>query len=233
MRSMPSPPDKIEKSLRRLIKDENLRRLALTHSSYSYRRKDRKSNETLEFLGDAVLELLVREHLFKKYKDADEGQLSVLKKNFTSEDALHLIGKKIGIGRLILMDKGESMTGGRNKRSNITGCLEAIIGAAFLDQGLDAARRFVKRIILNRKIVLRKDYKSLVNNWAMRNQTTLVYKITGEDGPPHRKTFRIALFVNDRKKSEGTGPTKKKAEQMAARLYGKKISLTAVRARRG
>ena len=202
---------------------------AFRHSSCLLCRKSHKSNETLEFLGDAVLELVVREHLYKKFPHHNEGWLSEMKKNYTSEDALHTIGKKLGIGKLLIMDPGEEATGGRTKRSNITGALEALIGAVYLDQGLEKARRFVRTRILCRKMTGVKDFKSLLNNWAMRNRKNISYRVIREEGPAHRRTFHIALVINRRKKAVGLGKSKKKAEQMAAGKYFRTISIKARR----
>ena len=199
-------------------------KLAFTHSSCVQHRRHGKSNETLEFLGDAVLELLVREHLFKKYPKLREGQLSELKKNYTSEDALYAIGKRLSIGNFLTMDKGEELTGGRIRKSNIAGCLEAIIGAIYLDQGITGAKRFVRNKILKRRVIPAKDCKSLLNSWAMRNKVKLTYKIIEEEGPPHCKVFHIALYVSKARKSEGVGPSKKKAEQEAACAFFETVS---------
>ncbi|HEX7319416.1 MAG TPA: ribonuclease III [bacterium] len=211
------------KDLKLKFNDPRILRRALRHSSCPQCRKTHKSNETLEFLGDAVLELLVREHLYKKLPHCNEGQLSEMKKSYTSEDALHIIGKKLGIGKLLIMDPGEEATGGRTKRSNITGVLEALIGAIYLDQGLENARRFVRTRILCRKMTGVKDFKSLLNNWAMRHRKTISYKVIDEEGPAHRRIFHIALVINRRKKAVGLGKSKKKAEQMAAGKYFRTI----------
>lgn len=208
----------IQRKLGIKFKHQELLKLALTHSSYA-QGKNKKSNETLEFLGDAILELVVREHLFKKYPKSREGELSELKKIYTSEEALHAVGKSLGIGSFILMDKGEELTGGRNRESNIAGCLEAIIGASYLDQGLNITRKFIRNKILKKRIEPSRDYKSLVNNWAMCSQAKIIYKVVKEEGPPHNKIFHIGLYINKVKKTEGIGSTKKKAEQEAARIF--------------
>lgn len=213
----------IQKTLGVKFRKLNLLKLALTHSSYVQGR-NKKSNETLEFLGDAVLELLIREYLFKKFPKSNEGALSELKKLHTSEEALHIIGKGLGIGNFLLMDRGEELTGGRNRQSNIAGCLEAVIGAIYLDRGLAMAKKFIQQKILRKKIILTKDYKSLVNQWVMRHQSKIDYRVIKEEGPPHHKIFLMGLFINREKKAEGIGPTKKKAEQDAARNFWGKVS---------
>ncbi len=216
----------IEQRLGIRFKKKRLLKLALTHSSYlqTQSNMDKKSNERLEFLGDAVLELITREYLLTKLPEAHEGDLSELKKMYTSTEALHKIGKKLGLGKFVLMNKGEERTGGRTRPSNIAGCTEAIIGALYLDRGLKYTRRFVERNFFGKKIVGRKDYKSILNKWAMKNKAQFYYKTVKEKGPPHRKTFYVGLFVNKKKAGYGTGKTKKKAEQEAAKNFLRKNS---------
>ena len=225
MRSKRSPDYKrIQKELGVRFLRRGFLKTALTHSSCVAGRR-RRSNENLEFLGDAVLELLAREHLFKKYPARREGELSELKKVYTNEDALFIIGKRLKAGRMLIMDRGEEATGGRERRSNIAAVMEAIIGAVYLDRGLPYARRFVRRIILTRKARIEKDFKSWLNNLAMRRQFRLEYKVLREEGPSHHKIFHMGLYVNGKLKARGRGPNKKKAEQDAARAYLKKLGI--------
>jgi len=212
----------IEKKLGIRFKRRGLLKLAFTHSSYLQTEKDRsnrKSNETLEFLGDAVLELLTREYLLKKFPEADEGKLSELKKMYTSTEALYKTGKRLGLGKFLLMDKGEEITGGQNRPSNIAGCLEAIIGALYLDRGLKYVAKFTSGILFKKRTVKSRDYKSLLNQWVMRNSCRINYKVVKEEGPSHRKKFYVNLYVNRKKVGQGSGGTKKKAEQEAARIF--------------
>jgi ribonuclease-3 len=213
-----------EKFLGVRFKKKRLLKTALTHSSYlQTQNHEHKSNETLEFLGDAVLELLTREFLLKKFPRADEGELSEMKKMYTSTDALYKTGKKLNLGKYLLMDKGEELTGGRNRPSNIAGCLEAIIGALYLDRGLKYVEKFIYSILFKKKIFKHKDYKSLMNRWAMQNKKEIHYKIIKEEGPPHKKTFYINLYVSKRKVGQGIAESKKKAEQNAARDFLRKL----------
>jgi ribonuclease-3 len=213
--------NKIKKTLGITFKNKRLLRTALTHSS-AVGGRTKKSNETLEFLGDAVLELIVRHCLYKKFPRKNEGDLSELKKAYTSEDALYRIGRKMGISRYLFMDKGEETSGGRKRPSNISCTMEALIGALFLDRGLSYAQRFVLRKIMSRRPRLARDHKSLLNQWAMSNKKDIVYAVTQESGPPHARRFRVALMINGRKRSSGIGASKKKAEQDAARKYMKR-----------
>ncbi len=193
---------------------------ALTHSSYQTPNK--ADNEQLEFLGDAVLELIVRDYLLKKLPHLSEGVLSELKKNYTSTDALARIGRQLKIGKYIIMDKGEAKTGGRNRKSNLANCVEALIGALYIDRGLTYTAKIVHRFIMTRRTRIIKDYKSILNQWATSRHYNIAYRITRETGPFHQKRFYVALHINNRLKSRGKGSTKKQAEQNAARCFLRK-----------
>ncbi|MCX7994327.1 MAG: ribonuclease III [candidate division WOR-3 bacterium] len=213
----------VEKILEIRFINKGLLRKALTHSS-AVPGAPEKSNEVLEFLGDAVLELIVREYLLKKYPEMDEGGLNQLKKRYTKESVLYKIGKELKIGDFLIMDRGEELTGGRNRVSNISCCLEAIIGALYLDRGLQYTKKFLQKILLNRKFRLSRDYKSLLNEWAMKNRNKIEYVVSSEQGPPHNKIFFVSLYVDNKMVSEGCGKSKKEAEQDAARKFMKKIT---------
>lgn len=212
----------VEKKLGIRFKRKRLLKRALTHSSYVQIAKGQshlKTYEVLEFLGDAVLELVTREYLIQKHPDAHEGTLSELKKRYTSTDALYSIGKKLNLGKFLFLDKGEASTGGRTRPSNIAGCFEALIGALYLDRGLGYTEKFIRRAILNRRMLRTVDYKSRLNAWAMRHRYALEYRVTKEKGAPHRKVFHITLYVNAKRAGKGIASNKKKAEQAAARQF--------------
>lgn len=211
----------IQKQLKVTLHRKTLLRLALTHSSFGRNGTTRrvKSNETLEFLGDAVLELVVREYLYKRFPKATEGELNEIKVKYTNTDILHRIGCELGIGAFLLMDRGEELTGGRERPSNIAGAVEAVIGAVYLDQGLAGARRFIKRHVLRKDVSGLRDYKSLLNQWAMKEQRSIGYRVAKSHGPPHRKVFHVDLYVDKKKVSRGSGDSKKKAQQAAARIF--------------
>lgn len=211
----------IEKQLGTKFKRKGLLRRAFTHSSYQRAEAKRttKSNETLEFLGDAVLELVTREYLYKKYPKLTEGNLNAIKIKYTNQDTLYRVGKDLEIGKFLLMDKGEALTGGRERPSNIAGCLEALIGAIYLDLGLQSARKFVETHVLKKDISGLRDYKSLLNSWAMKQQYSINYRVAKSHGPPHRKVFHVDLYVNKKKVSRGSGDSKKKAQQAAAQKF--------------
>ncbi|UCG30321.1 MAG: ribonuclease III [candidate division WOR-3 bacterium] len=211
----------IERKLKVSFRKKALLRLALTHSSFQGNRvkKSHKSNETLEFLGDAVLELIVREYLHKKFPESPEGKLNEIKIKYTNTDTLHRIGKELNVGEFLLMDRGEELTGGRQRPSNIAGVIEALIGAVYLDGGLKGARSFVRKHILKRDFSGLLDYKSLLNRWAMKNQCSIGYRVAKSHGPPHRKVFHVDLYIDKKRASRGSGDSKKKAQQAAARKY--------------
>lgn len=211
----------IEKTIGIRFQKKALLRRALTHSSFRRpeTKRPQKSNETLEFLGDAVLELVTREHLYKKFPKLSEGDLNEIKIKFTNQNTLHDVGVELEIGTFLLMDKGEVLTGGRTRPSNIAGCLEALIGAIYLDRGLKHARVFIIKHILKRDISGLHDYKSLLNRWAMKHQYNIGYRVAKSHGPPHRKIFHVDLYINRKKASRGTGDSKKKAQQAAAKKY--------------
>lgn len=172
-----------------------------------------------------MLELVVREYLFKQYPRSNEGRMSEMKKAFTSEEALAKVGRRMNIGRFLILDRGEIQTGGRTRRSNITGSVEALIGALYLDRGLEYVRRFIRRTILERRIRVEPDYKSLLNNLAMRRQWQLEYRVLKEAGPAHEKIFDMGLYINRKLRARGRGQNKKKAEQAAAKVCFKNLKI--------
>lgn len=212
---------RFEKKLKIHFKKRSLLKLALTHSSYPD--DPDASNEVLEFLGDAVLELVTREHLLTSIPDAREGELSERKKNYTSTEALFRTGKKLGIAPYILMSKGEKTTGGRERPSIIAGTLEALIGALYLDRGLEYTRKFIIRTVLSRKRLVTRDHKSILNRWAMKHRKKIIYRTNKETGPPHKKVFHMNLYVGKIKKATGQGKSRKDAEQNAAKTFLRKL----------
>jgi len=211
----------ITRNLKVSFRRRTLLKRALTHSSFQggTAKRPAKSNETLEFIGDAVLELITREHLHKKFPELTEGKLNEIKIKYTNTDSLHRVGKDLKIGEFLLMDKGEELTGGRERPSNIAGALEALIGAIYLDSGLSRARAFVQKHVLKKDFSGLLDYKSMLNRWAMKNQCSIGYRVAKSQGPPHRKVFHVDLYVDKRRVSRGAGDSKKKAQQAAARKF--------------
>ena len=203
------------------FRDETLLKQALTHSSFANEQKINKlgNYERLEFLGDAVLELVTSEFLFNENKDMPEGQLTRLRASMVCEPALAYCARDIQLNTYILLGKGEEATGGRTRDSIISDVMEAVIGAIFLDGGIENAQRFIYRFVLSdlEDKILFMDSKTLLQEEIQRNNTAqLRYELVGETGPDHDKQFSVRAFLDDKLIGSGVGRTKKAAEQQAA-----------------
>ena len=201
---------------------------AMRHSSYCNEQKmDRfMNNERLEFLGDAVLELVTSEFLYLNYPKMPEGEATRKRASMVCEQTLALCAKEIDLGSYLYLGKGEDHTGGRERASVISDALEALIGAIYLDGGFTSAKEFVERFILNgiEEKQLFFDSKTIFQE-MMQSITTepIHYKMVAEEGPDHCKTFTIELFVGEQSAGIGSGKSKKAAEQAAAYDAIKKI----------
>lgn len=204
--------------------DAELLTLALTHRSYAYENGGLPPNERLEFLGDAVLGLVVTDHLYRTHPELPEGQLAKLRASVVNMHALASVARGLGPGGLgahLLLGKGEELTGGRDKASILADGLEAIIGAVFLEHGIDAGRMLVHRLFdqLLAEAPLRGaglDWKtSLQELTASAGLGVPEYKVE-DTGPDHRKEFSAAVLIGGRDLGRGEGTTKKEAEQKAA-----------------
>ena len=196
---------------------------ALAHSSYANERwhDSLKSNERLEFLGDSILGMVVAEHLYCNYPDRPEGELTRMRADMVCENALAAIAGRIGLGEHLLLGHGEEQTGGRTRNSILADAVESVIAACFLDGGMDAARGFIDRFVLT-DVPVRKlrnaDYKTALQELVQQKKNQqLTYKLTGESGPDHDKHFEVAVLLNGSTVGTGTGSSKKRAEQDAAR----------------
>ena len=203
------------------FKEQGRLRQALTHSSYANEKhmKKHSDNERLEFLGDAVLELVSSEYLFKNYPKMPEGEMTKFRASIVCEPTLALCTKDIDLGKYLYLGKGEDLTGGRNRKSILSDALEAVIGAIYLDGGFEAARTFVHRFILvdieNKKLF--HDSKTILQEVVQGNyKEELHYVLVGEEGPDHDKKFMVEAMIGERVIGHGTGHTKKAAEQEAA-----------------
>jgi ribonuclease-3 len=217
--------DQLEKKLAVVFRDKNLLTLAITHRSYLNENKSHKleSNERLEFLGDAVLSLIVSSHIYNKNKELDEGKLTNLRSLIVRTKTLALIANNLKLGQFLLLSKGETLTGGRNNETLLADTYEAILGAIYIDQGLDAASKFVNKTLIAQigNIIsddMFTDYKSALQQKIQENYHMLpVYKITKESGPDHLKKFTVGVFLNDKLLGQGVGKNKQEAEQQAAK----------------
>ena len=194
---------------------------ALTHTSYANEQKIHKyeSYERLEFLGDAVLELVSSAFLYHKYPDEREGKLSKIRSSLVCEPALAYCARDIELEEFIRLGRGEEQTGGRQNDSIISDVCEAVIGAMYLDSGsLDAPQKFIMTFILSdlEGKLLFYDAKSTLLEKVQEKGGSVHYKLIGEEGPGHNKLFRAAVYEDDHFLAEGEGKTKKNAEQHAA-----------------
>lgn len=202
--------------------DSSILFLALSHSSYinEMRMSKDKSNERLEFLGDAVLELVTSEHVYKEYGKLTEGELTKLRASIVCEQTLSACARDLQLGQYLFLGKGEDITGGRDRDSILSDAMEAVIGAIYLDGGFTNAKEFIQNFILadikNKDLFF--DSKTILQEIIQNedNKQKLRYKLISEEGPDHNKTFTIAVCVGNDEIGIGTGRTKKAAEQEAA-----------------
>jgi ribonuclease III len=199
---------------------------ALMHSSRIPERtaeEPAESNEKLEFLGDAVLELVVSEELVREFPDWSEGQLSKSRARLVNATAISLSAQRLGVGKYLLLGRGEEKTGGRSKPALLADAYEALIAAVYLDGGLEAARTFVKRSLVEGVIAVEAerlghtDHKSALQEFLQsRGMAPGAYYVIAETGPDHQKTFRVEVRIAGQVSAVGCGKTKKEAEQSAA-----------------
>ena len=197
---------------------------ALTHSSYANEFSRHKGeiafNERLEFLGDAVLELVTSEFIFETHKEMPEGSMSKLRASMVCEPSLAFCAKGIGLGSYLRLGKGEDMTGGRGRDSILSDAFEAVIGAIYLDGGLKPAGEFIREYALTKLDDARlfKDSKTLLQEITQEKYRCMPeYVLMKEEGPAHMRTFTIELRIAGKAMAVGTGSSKKGAEQEAAR----------------
>lgn len=199
-----------------------LLRQALSHSSYANEHKKAagKDNERLEFLGDAVLELVSSDYLYHIYPDMPEGDMTRLRASLVCEPALAFCARQIGLPGFLMLGHGEEQTGGRERNSIVSDALEALIGSIYLDGGLAAARKFILNFVLNDAEHKRLFYdsKTTLQEIIQRDRPgeRIAYELTGEEGPDHAKQFAVCVLVGEETLGAGKGSTKKAAEQEAA-----------------
>ena len=211
----------LETRIQYKFKDFSLLKSAMTHTSYAneHRRQNLKHNERLEFLGDAVLEVLSSEFLYEKYPNKKEGELTKLRASMVCEPTLALCAKEWNMGKYLLLGKGEEANGGRKRDSIVSDAVEALIGAIYLDGGFASAKDFVYNFILkdieNKQLFY--DSKTILQEIIQgQNLGEVRYELIREEGPDHDKCFYVALKIDGKVIAEGSGHTKKAAEQQAA-----------------
>lgn len=213
-------PVKIEKSTGYSFRNEDLLKLALSHPSWSGEMKKTRieSNQRLEFLGDAVLELVTSEYLYKEHPGMEEGELTRLRSSLVFEAALCSCAQKIDLGSVLLLGKGEELSGGREKASILSDAFEALIGAIYLDGGFEKAKEFILSHVISviEEMSLLKDRKSAIQELVQKkNGASIRYETyCEEDGANH--IFISDIYINGEKICSGSGHTKKAAEQEAA-----------------
>jgi ribonuclease III len=211
----------LEQRLGLTFKDASLLDLALTHRSYAYENDVVETNERMEFLGDAILNLCVTDLLYARFPTYLEGDLAKLRASLVSEPALAAVAGELDLGEVIRLGRGESQSGGRDKPSIKADALEAVLGAVYLDGGITAIRRLVKRLFGSRIEAavgkeIPKDAKTRLQEIVTRAHGILPrYRVSGS-GPDHAKQFRAEVYVNDEFCGAGDGRSKKEAEQAAA-----------------
>lgn len=215
----------LEQALGYQFRDRALLHEALRHSSYAneHHGEEATSNERLEFLGDSVLGFVMAEYLFAEHPTAPEGELTRIRARLVCEGSLYEAAKRIGLGAYLRLGRGEEAGGGRERASILADATEAVIAAVYLDGGIEPASALIHRLLLDganeeRVAERRRDYKTALQELVQRKPNrTLCYRLTGESGPDHAKTFVVTVLLNDSAIGEGVGRSKKEAEQMAAK----------------
>lgn len=204
--------------------NEKLLEEAYTHRSYLNESKEPvPSNERLEFLGDAVLEIVMSEYLFQNYPSYPEGKLTLLRSSLVRTESLAKAAKSLGLGEKLRLSRGEEAHGGRSNQSILANTYEAVLGAIYLDRGIEHARQFVHITLVPsvQEIVANKSYrdaKSYLQEIVQeRYKVTPFYRVLVEEGPDHSKTFTVGVFINEKKIGVGEGKSKQIAESRAAR----------------
>ena len=216
---------RLEQDLNYTFDNRDLLLQALTHSTYAYEHRDQQltNNERLEFLGDAVLDLAISDALFRADGKHDEGFMTKTRSLLVCENSLADLARSLNIGRLLLLGRGETATGGRDKPSNLSNAMEAILGAIYLDGGFSSACQVISALYapslkkaLAGQIV--HDYKSRLLEMvqATRGGSSVRFVILAEDGPVHARTFTAGVCLDDQVVAQGQGSSKKEAEQQAA-----------------
>ena len=203
------------------FKDRALLENALTHSSYANENRGALgSNERLEFLGDSVLGMVTADFLFKEHPDLPEGDLTRTRAALVCEESLVEVADLLDLGAYLKLGRGEEAGGGRERPSIRADAVEAVLAAVYLDGGLVEARKIIQRFVLDKETEksASRDYKTALQELVQRESgQVLTYRLTGESGPDHAKVFSVEVDLNGQKVGEGTGHSKKEAEQMAAR----------------
>lgn len=222
----------LEEKLKIKFHNDNILKMAFTHRSFWNENREMFAdhNERLEFLGDSILGLLVAEYLFRRHPELDEGSLSSLRSQLVDAPACAQYAHSLGIDVFLLLGKGERMNQGKGRESIIADLFEALIGALYLDQGIEGARDFFlthfQQTIDKMIAQPQRNWKAELQDYAQKNfQNTPEYRIVDETGPAHKKIFYVSVWINGEKKGEGKGSSKKEAQVSAAENALKKIEI--------
>jgi ribonuclease-3 len=213
---------RLERALGVRFRDTKLRQAALTHRSYAFERDLVETNERLEFLGDAVLGLVVTDLAYRRFPDLPEGELAKLRAATVNMITLADVARDLALGEEVFLGKGEEQSGGRDKTSILADAMEAVLGAVYLDRGLESARQMIERVFWPRMEAYARgegdrDYKTGLQELAAQDLGTVPqYRVT-EEGPDHAKEFTATVSLGGQPYGHGAGRSKKEAEQQAAR----------------
>ena len=224
--------ENLQENLGYRFRDESLLRGALYHSSYAneHRNENIVSNERLEFLGDAVLGFVSAEFLYSRFPHAPEGELTRIRAALVREESLFEVAQALQLGECLMLGKGEESGGGRQRPSILADCTEAVFAAVYLDGGMDCARDLIHRVLLSKGDIevaesRRRDYKTELQELVQRKpHQALHYELVGQSGPDHAKVFTVAVLLNGDPVGEGSGHSKKEAEQASARAALEKLT---------
>ena len=210
----------LEEKLGYKFKDPDHLDTAFTHKSFAneYRLAKVVSYERYEFLGDAILEFLSSRELFKRYPEMPEGEMTKLRASLVCELSLSQISRELGFGAYLYLSKGEELTGGRDRNSILCDLFESVLGAIYIDGGIRPAGKFVNRFLLNdiEKTSAFYDAKTVLQEYAQRNNLPLKYDLINVTGPDHNKTYTVSVVLGDKTYATASGHTIKSAEQLAA-----------------
>ncbi len=221
----PLPYTELERKIGYVFRNKDFLFTALTHSSFVNETKQKafiRSNERLEFLGDSILSVIVSEHIYRSLPELDEGYLTRIRANVVCENSLSEFAKEIDLGNYLRMGHGEAVSNGRDRKSTVADAFEALLAAIYLDGGIEQARRFLMPRVRHAISKLAKggneDYKSRLQKIVQQTPEELLeYVQVGEEGPPHDRIFTFRVMLNSNCLGEGTGRTKREAEQNAAK----------------
>ena len=209
-------------------KDLKLYNTAFSHSSYVNEHKDKRDYERLEFLGDAVVDLVVADYLYSNYSE-DEGEMTKVRASYVCENALYEYSINLGLNKYIKVGHGEEKEGGKYKKAIVADIFEALMGAIYLDLGYATVRNVILKIVVpyitNPKITFFSDYKSTLQEYVQTEQKSLSYNVVSEVGPAHDKTFKVEVVIDNIVYGVGIGSSKKEAEQEAAKVAIGKIAI--------